>query len=123
MTLGRDLDLTRVEQLEAEQRSGSELRVELSIVLPAYNEAANLREFIPEVRDALLALGRSYEIIVIDDGSTDDTRLVMSELSARYPDVHCARLRRNVGKSAALTAAFALAGGDFVILMDADGQD
>jgi dolichol-phosphate mannosyltransferase len=123
MTLGRDLDLTTVEQLEAEQRTGSELRVELSVVLPAYNEAPNLREFIPELRDALLTLGRSFEIIVVDDGSTDDTRLVMSEFTERCADVHCARLRRNVGKSAALTAAFELAGGDFVVLMDADGQD
>jgi glycosyltransferase involved in cell wall biosynthesis len=94
---------------------------QVSVVLPAYNEADNLVELIPETTRALRDAGTTFEIIVVDDGSTDRTREVMREL--RAADVVSLRLRRNAGKSAALDAGLARARGEYVVLMDADGQD
>jgi glycosyltransferase involved in cell wall biosynthesis len=94
---------------------------QVSVVLPAYNEADNLVELIPETTRALRATGTTFEIIVVDDGSTDRTREVMREL--RSAEVVSLRLRRNAGKSAALDAGLSRARGAYVVLMDADGQD
>lgn len=94
---------------------------QVSVVLPAYNEADNLVELVPETAAALRGSGVTFEIVVVDDGSTDGTPEIMREL--RGPDVVCVRLRRNAGKSAALAAGLAQARGEYVVLMDADGQD
>lgn len=91
------------------------------MVLPAYNEAENLVEVIPETVAVLDGLGVSYEVLVVDDGSTDGTRGVMSGLQC--PQVQYLRLRRNAGKSAALSVGFDRAEGETIVLMDADGQD
>ena len=95
--------------------------VELSVLLPAYNEADNLPEVVPAIAGALEATGRSWEIVVVDDGSTDGTRTVMGPL--RSDRVRYIRLRRNSGKSAALSMGLDHVRGDVVVLMDADGQD
>ncbi len=95
--------------------------IELSVLLPAYNEADNLPEVIPSIAAALDGTGRTWEIVVVDDGSTDGTRSVMSGL--RSPQVRYIRLRRNSGKSAALSMGLDHVRGDLVVLMDADGQD
>jgi glycosyltransferase involved in cell wall biosynthesis len=94
---------------------------EISVLMPAYNEAENLVEVIPSTAAALDAMGRSWEILVIDDGSTDGTRTVMSGL--RSASVRSIRLRRNSGKSAALEVGLNHVEGQYVVLMDADGQD
>lgn len=94
---------------------------QVSVVLPAYNEAENLAEVIPETVAVLDGLGVSYEVLVVDDGSTDGTRGVMSDLQCSQ--VHYLRLRRNAGKSAALSVGFDRAEGETIVLMDADGQD
>ncbi|HVX19243.1 MAG TPA: glycosyltransferase family 2 protein [Acidimicrobiales bacterium] len=93
----------------------------ISVVLPAYNEAENLVEVIPEITDVLDQMGKPYQVLVVDDGSTDGTREIMAGL--RSSQVGYVRLRANAGKSAALSVGFERADGDFVILMDADGQD
>lgn len=94
---------------------------DLSVLFPAYNEAENLEELIPATAAALDALGRTWEILVVDDGSTDGTRSVMSRL--RSSQVRYIRLRRNSGKSAALSVGLDHVEGEHVVLMDADGQD
>lgn len=94
---------------------------DLSVLMPAYNEAENLAELIPATAAALEAIGRSWEIVVVDDGSTDGTRSVMGRL--RSSSVRYIRLRRNSGKSAALSVGLDHVHGDHVVLMDADGQD
>lgn len=94
---------------------------QVSVVLPAYNEADNLVELVPETTEALRRAGVTFEVVVVDDGSTDGTAQVMRELGG--PDVVCVRLRRNAGKSAALDAGLARVRGEYVVLMDADGQD
>jgi glycosyltransferase involved in cell wall biosynthesis len=93
----------------------------ISCVVPAYNEAANLRLLIPQLTETLMALSRRIEIIVVDDGSSDDTAATAAMLSHEYP-VKCVFLSRNFGKEAALTAGIHEASGDVVILMDSDLQ-
>jgi glycosyltransferase involved in cell wall biosynthesis len=96
--------------------------VDVSILLPAYNEAENLLEVIPHLRTVLDGVGRPYEILVVDDGSADGTRGAMDAL--RDDRVRYIRLRRNAGKSAALSLGLAhVRGTQHVVLMDADGQD
>jgi glycosyltransferase involved in cell wall biosynthesis len=94
---------------------------EVSVVLPAYNERANLAELIPETVSVLADTGLTFEVIVVDDGSTDGTAGFMTQ--HRVPEVVYIRLRRNAGKSAALSAGLARASGERIVLMDADGQD
>ena len=94
---------------------------DVSVLMPAYNEAENLVEVVPATAAALEALGVTWEIVVVDDGSTDGTRSVMGGL--RNTNVRYIRLRRNAGKSAALSIGLDHVHGEKVVLMDADGQD
>ena len=94
----------------------------ISCILPAFNEAQNLVTFVPQVLAALATLSRQVELIVVDDGSRDDTAQVMQRLCASHPEVVSLALSRNFGKEPALTAGLDAAHGDVVILMDADGQ-
>ena len=100
----------------------SNLSPSISCVLPAFNEARNLTEVVPKVLAVLATLSSQVELIVVDDGSRDDTTQVMQQLCARHPAVVYLKLSRNFGKEPALTAGLDAARGDVVILMDADGQ-
>jgi dolichol-phosphate mannosyltransferase len=91
--------------------------VELSFVFPAFNEAANLRRFPEEVFPVFDALGRSYEVVIVDDGSADDTAAVAEGLGAR---ARLVRHGRNQGLGAALRTGFQHAAGDLVVTMDTD---
>jgi glycosyltransferase involved in cell wall biosynthesis len=95
---------------------------ELSVVIPLYNEEGSLRELYDQLRSAIGKIGR-YEIIFVDDGSTDGSMRVLHELRHRDRRVKIIRFRRNFGKSAALSAGFTHAEGSFVATMDADLQD
>ncbi len=97
--------------------------VGVSVVIPAYNEAESLRELVPAVAGVLRRTGRTFEIIVIDDGSTDGTPDVLEELCRAEPSLAALTFRRNFGKSAALATGFSRVRGTFVITMDADLQD
>ncbi|MEY3871380.1 MAG: hypothetical protein RLZZ296_375, partial [Pseudomonadota bacterium] len=94
----------------------------VSCVLPAFNEAGNLPNVVPEILQALHRLFSAVELIVIDDGSRDDTLKVARGLSEIYPELVVLELSRNFGKECALTAGLQAARGDVVVLMDADGQ-
>ncbi len=97
--------------------------VEISVVLPVYNEAGNLRSFIPELSSVLRSLGKPYEIIAVDDGSRDESVAVLQELKVNEPHLRIVRFRRNFGQTAAFSAGFDLSRGLYVITMDADGQN
>ena len=94
----------------------------ISCVMPAYNEAGNLAIVVPQVLQTLRTLSTQVELLIIDDGSRDDTALVMHGLCAAHPQISYIQLSRNFGKEAALTAGVDAAQGDMVVLMDADGQ-
>ena len=96
---------------------------ELSIVLPVYNEAGALPNLVPELTAALGRLGRSYEIIAVDDGSSDDSVAVLRRLQEQEPHLRIVQFRRNFGQTAAFQAGFDYARGEVVMLMDADGQN
>ena len=94
----------------------------LSAVVPAFNEAAVIERFLRALRDTLVPLTSSFEIIVIDDGSSDDTAAIVERTSASL-NLTLLKLSRNFGKEAALTAGLAHARGDAVLIIDADFQD
>ena len=94
----------------------------ISCVFPAFNEAGNLQALVPKALALLAGLSGRVEVIVVDDGSQDDTAHVMKMLCKTHPDVISLTLSRNFGKEAALTAGIDAARGEVVILMDADGQ-
>lgn len=97
--------------------------VDLSVVLPVYNEAASLSDLIPELTVALQELGRPYEILAVDDGSIDDSVPVLQRLQEREPHLRIIQFRRNFGQTAAFSAGFDYARGDIIVTMDADGQN
>ncbi len=101
----------------------SPAEVEVTVLIPAWNEAESLRELVPAVARVLNAAGRSYEILVVDDGSTDGTLDALRGLATALPQLRVLSLRRNFGKSAALSTGFIEARGRFVVTMDADLQD
>ncbi|WP_028606013.1 glycosyltransferase family 2 protein [Ottowia thiooxydans] len=94
----------------------------ISCVMPAYNEAGGLAAVAERVLAALKALSPQVEIIIVNDGSRDDTSAIARRLCAEHPQLRLLDLSRNFGKEAALTAGLEAASGDVVILMDADGQ-
>ena len=96
---------------------------DLSIVISLYNEEESLRELVGWIEKVMSAGSYDYEIIMVDDGSTDSSWAVVRELSAANPSIRGISFRRNYGKSAALYHGFAAAEGRVVVTMDADLQD
>ena len=97
--------------------------MDISIVVPLYNEAESLPELEAWIRRVMEQNGFSYEILFINDGSTDNSWDIVKELSRNNPNVKGVSFRRNYGKSPALNTGFSRAKGDVVITMDADLQD
>jgi polyisoprenyl-phosphate glycosyltransferase len=95
----------------------------LSIVAPCFNEQTVLPEFLARMRAVIDRLGTEYEIILVDDGSTDATWSIIASASATDPRILAIRLRRNHGHQIALTAGIAASRGQLVLLIDADLQD
>lgn len=96
---------------------------DLSLVIPVYNEAPNLRPLTAEIRDALQPTGLDYELLYIDDGSKDGSFQELLALHAEDDRVSIIRFRRNHGQTAAFAAGFDHALGRFILTMDADGQN
>lgn len=96
--------------------------MDISIIVPLYNEDESLPELLPWIARVMKAHNYSYEVVMVDDGSTDNSWNVVLKLKETYP-IHAIKFRRNYGKSAALNVGFAAAKGDVVITMDADLQD
>lgn len=97
--------------------------MDISVVVPLYNEAESLPELESWIRRVMHENKFSYEVIFVDDGSTDSSWEVIERLSKENAAVRGVRFRRNYGKSPALNTGFARANGDVVITMDADLQD
>jgi glycosyltransferase involved in cell wall biosynthesis len=96
---------------------------EISLVIPVYNEEPNLPPLAGEIRQTMQALGRPYEVLLVDDGSTDGSLAAMIRLATQDPAVRVIRQARNAGQSAALDAGFRHARGAIVVTLDADLQN
>ena len=97
--------------------------IDISVIVPLFNEEESLPELHAWIKRVMDANGFSYEVIFVNDGSTDRSWQVIEELQATYPEVKGIKFRRNYGKSPALFCGFERAQGDVVITMDADLQD
>lgn len=97
--------------------------MDISVIIPLYNEEESLPELHAWIRRVMQANGFTYEIIFINDGSTDNSWGIIEELRSKDENVHGIKFRRNYGKSPALYCGFKAAQGDVVITMDADLQD
>jgi glycosyltransferase involved in cell wall biosynthesis len=95
----------------------------ISVVVPVHDEERSVARLYVELADALVPLGRPWEVVFVDDGSTDGTFGTLTRLHAHHDHVRVVRLRRNFGKAAALQAGFEEAQGDVVVTIDGDLQD
>lgn len=98
-------------------------RLDISVVVPLYNEQESLSELVAWIDRVARENTLSYEVIMVDDGSSDDSWQVVEQLKEKYPAIKGIRFARNYGKSAALYCGFAEAEGEVVFTMDADLQD
>lgn len=99
------------------------MNIDISIVIPLYNEEESLPELIEWIDRVISDMEKSFEVILVDDGSTDLSWKVISDLQMKYPFLKGIKFRRNYGKSAGLNVGFEEAQGDVVFTMDADLQD
>lgn len=97
--------------------------MDISVVIPLYNEEGSLKKLIDWIHEVMNREGYSFEIIFIDDGSTDGSWNIIRSQAEEKPYIHGIKFRRNYGKSAALHTGFQKASGNVVITMDADLQD
>lgn len=97
--------------------------MDLSIIIPLFNEQDSLRELSQRIYDTLKDADLNYEIFFIDDGSSDNSLMILREIHKKYSGIKILSFRRNYGKSAALSEGFKLAAGEIIITMDADLQD
>lgn len=97
--------------------------MDISVIIPLYNEAESLPELSSWIERVMAENGFSYEVLFINDGSTDNSMEVIRQIAARNPAFHAISFSRNYGKSPALDTGFRRAQGDVVITMDADLQD
>jgi glycosyltransferase involved in cell wall biosynthesis len=103
--------------------SARETSLAISVVVPVYNEEQSLRPLYDALTGALERLGKTYEIVFVDDGSRDGSFAVLDALHQSDPHIRVIRFRRNFGKTPALVAGFARVRGEIVFTMDADLQD
>ena len=98
-------------------------RVAVSVVIPLFNEEGSLPVLADELKSVLGSMGMPYEIIYVDDGSTDDSFKILRDLHKKNKRIKVIRLRKNFGKSTALALGFQQASGDIAVTLDADLQD
>lgn len=95
----------------------------ISIVIPLYNEEQSLESLLAKINETMVGMNSDYEVIFVDDGSTDSSFEVLKKLQEKGNKIKVLQFRRNYGKAAALSAGFQEAKGDLIITMDADLQD
>lgn len=99
------------------------MTIQLSVVIPIFNEEENIPALYKELREVLEHLGKTFEIIFVDDGSSDRSLVLLHELQAKDPHVVVISFRRNFGQTAAMSAGFDHARGEIIITMDGDMQN
>ena len=96
---------------------------ELSVVIPFYNEAANVVSLLTELREVLMSLGVPIEVICVDDGSRDATAAELAAVANSWPDLRIERFAQNRGQAEALRCGFRFARGAWIAMLDGDGQN
>ena len=96
---------------------------ELSVVVPLYNEEESLNQLAEQILAVLRPLGLDFELVLVDDGSKDNTPNLLSELAARVPELVAVLLRRNYGQTAAMAAGFDASSGAVIVTLDGDLQN
>lgn len=107
----------------AEARVQVSVQAEVSVVVPVYNEADNLRVLVGRIAEGMQATGKSYEMILVDDGSSDGSTEVLHQLATELVNLRVVVFRRNYGQTAGLSAGFQRARGHTVVTLDADLQN
>ena len=102
---------------------GERAKIDITVIIPVFNEESNLPSLFGKLSATLGALGQSYEILFVDDGSVDRSRDVLREIAKDDPHVRLIALRRNYGQTAAMMAGIDHSRGEILIPMDADGQN
>ncbi len=97
--------------------------VDISVVVPVFNEEENLPVLIPQIVEVLRPLGKTYEMIFVDDGSTDRSRQLLKEMVSQHPQIRILGFKKNCGETAAGAAGLREARGEIVITIDADLQN
>lgn len=97
--------------------------LDVSVIIPVYNEEETVPRYAGAIRPVLDALGKSYELLLVDDGSTDGTAAAMKALQSAWPQVRVVRFRRNAGQTAAFDAGFRAARGAVFVTLDGDLQN
>src|SRR5262249_15528244 len=97
--------------------------VEISVVIPLYNEEENVEELYQSIADVMAEMGKSYEILFVDDGSKDATLKRLLAVKRRDPHIKIIKFRRNFGQTAAMLAGFDYSRGRIVVSMDGDLQN
>ncbi|GAB3298810.1 glycosyltransferase family 2 protein [Parasphingorhabdus pacifica] len=105
------------------EHAGDPTEVEISLLAPAKDEGESLTRLFAEVREAMEAQHRTWELVVVDDGSTDESWRMITELATSDPRFRGLRMRRNFGKAAALAAGVGAVRGEVIVTIDADLQD
>jgi glycosyltransferase involved in cell wall biosynthesis len=103
--------------------TGQNGKIEISVVVPVYNEVENLSVLIPELTKVLEGVGCSFEMIFVDDGSSDGSQRILREMASRYLSLRVLRLRENRGLSTALVAGMREARGEKIVTLDSDLQN
>jgi dolichol-phosphate mannosyltransferase len=102
---------------------GENPKIDISVVVPVYNEEENLPVLIPQIAEVLRPLGKTYEMIFVDDGSKDRSRRLLKEMAPHYPQIRVLGFKKNCGETAAGAAGLKEARGEIVITIDADLQN
>ncbi len=97
--------------------------IDLSIVVPLYNEEESLSQLVEQLLSALRPTGERFELVLVNDGSIDKTAEVLTSLSQEVPELVCVLLRKNYGQTAAMAAGFDQAQGEIVVSLDGDLQN
>ena len=95
----------------------------ISVTVPICNEAGSVRELHQRICSALVAVAQPWELVLVNDGSTDDCEAILDQIAAEDPRVKVIHFRRNFGQTAAMMAGFDFAKGDIIIPMDGDLQN
>ncbi len=97
--------------------------LDISVVVPLYNEEDSVSRLVEELLTALRPTGESFELILVNDGSTDRSAEVLTALSKNIPELVCVLLRKNYGQTAAMAAGFDEAKGEIIVSLDGDLQN